>query len=105
MRSDLDKETLADLDNKVRLIAREDSLTPEEAEELEEINKRLEGAGFEKAFSDPYYSAFIRAWGQRYSNLMAGTRFISPEQKEEIDQISREVLEEVLAELQAEVPN
>ncbi|WP_346291249.1 AAA family ATPase [Sphaerothrix gracilis] len=105
MRSDLDEETLTDLDNKVRLVAQEGSLTPEEAEELEEINKRLEHAGFEKAFSDPYYAAFVRAWGQRYKDLMAGTRFINSEQKEEIDRISREVLEEVLAELQAEATN
>ncbi len=105
MRSDLDEETLADLDNKVRLVAQEGSLTPEEAEELEEISKRLEDAGFEKAFSDPYYAAFVRAWGQRYKDLMAGARFIDPEQQDEIDRISREVLEEVLAELQAEATN
>jgi restriction endonuclease S subunit/predicted ATPase len=102
MRSDLDEETLADLDTKVRLVAKEDSLTPEEAIELEEINERLEDAGFQKAFSDPYYAAFIRAWSRRYSDLMAGARFLSPEQQEEIDRISREVLEEAIAELQAE---
>jgi type I restriction enzyme S subunit len=102
MRSDLDEETLADLDTKVRLVAKEGSLTPEEAIELEEINKRLEDAGFQQAFSDPYYAAFIRAWSRRYSDLMAGTRFLSSEQQEEIDRISREVLEEAIAELQAE---
>lgn len=105
MRSDLDEETLADLDTKVRLVAKEGSLTPEEAIELEEINKRLEDAGFQKAFSDPYYAAFIRAWSRRHSDLMAGIQFFSPEQREEVDQIAREVLEEVLAELQAEVAN
>ena len=36
---------------------------------------------------------------------MTGTRFLSPEQREEVDQIAGEVLEEVLAELQAEVAN
>jgi len=105
MRSDLDEETLADLDNKVRLVAKEGSLTSEEAEELEGINKRLEDVGFQKAFSDPYYAAFVRAWGQRHSNLMAGVRFLNEEQREEIDQIAREVLEEVMAELQAEAVN
>lgn len=102
MRSDLDEETLADLDNKVRLIAQDGSLTPEEARELEAINKRLENAGFQKAFSDPYYAAFVRAWGRRHSELMAGAQFLSPEQQEEIDRIAREVLEETIAELQAE---
>jgi restriction endonuclease S subunit/energy-coupling factor transporter ATP-binding protein EcfA2 len=102
MRSDLDEETLADLDTQVRLVAKEGSLTSSEVRELEEINKRLEDAGFQKAFSDPYYAAFIRAWGRRHSDLMAGTRFLSQEQQEEIDRISREILEEAIAELQAE---
>jgi type I restriction enzyme S subunit len=102
MRSDLDEETLADLDTKVRLVAKEDSLTPEEFAQLEEINKRLEDAGFQKAFSDPYYAAFIRAWGQRYSELMAGVRFLNPTKQEEIDRIARELLEETIAELQKE---
>ena len=97
MRSDLDEETLADLDTKVRLIASEDSLNKEELVELEEINKRLEDAGFQKAFSDPYYAAFIRAWSRRYSDLMAGERFISPEKQAEIDRIASDILKEVMA--------
>ncbi len=102
MRSDLDEETLADLDNKVRLVAKEGTLTPNELEELEEINKRLEDAGFQKAFSDPYYAAFIRAWSQRHNELMAGVQFLNPAQQQEVDRIAREVLEEVMLELQAE---
>jgi predicted ATPase len=102
MRSDLDAETLADLDTKVRLIASEDSLTPEELIELEEINKRLEDAGFQKAFSDPYYAAFIRAWSRRYKSNFNGERFINPEEQKNIDRIASDILKEVMAELQAE---
>lgn len=105
MRSDLDEETLADLDSKVRIIAQEGSLTPEEEKELEKINQRLEAAGFQKAFSDPYYAAFIRAWSRRHSDLMAGIKFVNPEKQAEIDRIAREVLEESIAELQAEAMN
>jgi restriction endonuclease S subunit/energy-coupling factor transporter ATP-binding protein EcfA2 len=105
MRSDLDEETLADLDSKVRIIAQEGSLTTEEKKELEKINQRLEDAGFQKAFSDPYYAAFIRAWSRRHSDLMAGIQFVSPEKQAEIDRIAREVLEESIAELQAEAMN
>jgi restriction endonuclease S subunit/predicted ATPase len=105
MRSDLDEETLADLDSKVRIIAQEGSLTPEEEKELEKINQRLEDAGFQKAFSDPYYAAFIRAWSRRHSDLMAGIQFVNPEKQAEIDRIAREVLEESIAELQAEALN
>jgi hypothetical protein len=36
---------------------------------------------------------------------MAGVQFLSSEKKEEIDRIAREVLEEVMAELQAEAAN
>src|SRR5260370_42082780 len=64
-RSDLDPETLADLDNRVRLVAKESALSLQEAKELEQIDKRLAGVGFSKAFSDPYYAAFVRAWGSR----------------------------------------
>ena len=50
-RSDLDEETLADLDNRVRLVAKEDALTATEKATLEEIDKRLLDAGFSNAFT------------------------------------------------------
>ncbi len=102
-RSDLDEETLADLDNKVRLMAKEGDLGPVDAEELEGINKRLAEAGFQKAFSDPYYAAFVRAWGRKYSKLMAGQQFLTAAQKEEIERVANEVLEEAMAEVEKEV--
>ena len=103
-RSDLDPETLADLDNRVRLIAKEGAvLTDQEKGEIEKIDKRLADAGFSKAFSDPYYAAFIRAWGRRHSELMAGEQFLTPEKKQEVDRIAREVLKEAVAEVEKEV--
>jgi predicted ATPase len=104
-RSDLDPETLGDLDNRVRLIAKEESLTPQQKKELEEIDKRLAEAGFSKAFSDPYYAAFVRAWGRRHSQLMAGQQFLTPEKRQEIDRIASEVLKEAVAEVEKEVEN
>jgi len=98
-RSDLDAETLGDLDNRVRLIAKEEALTPQQKKELEEIDKRLAAAGFSKAFSDPYYAAFVRAWGRRHSQLMAGQQFLTPEKRQEIDRIASEVLKEAVAEV------
>jgi hypothetical protein len=99
-RSDLDSETLADLDNRVRLIAKEEPLTAQEKSELEDIDKRLVDAGFSKAFSDPYYAAFVRAWGRRYAALMAGEQFVTPEQRQEIDRIASEVLKEAVEEVE-----
>jgi len=104
-RSDLDPETLGDLDNRVRLIAKEESLTPQQKKELEEIDKRLAEAGFSKAFSDPYYAAFVRAWGRRHSQLIAGQQFLTPEKRQEIDRIASEVLKEAVAEVEKEVEN
>jgi len=101
-RSDLDTETLADIDNRVRLIAKEDQLSASDKKEIEEIDKRLAEAGFSKAFSDPYYAAFVRAWGKRYAEQMAGKQSLTPKEQEEIDRIAREVLAEAVAEVEKE---
>ncbi len=101
-RSDLDPETLADLDNRVRLVSKEESLTSDEKKQLETIDKRLTDAGFSKSFSDPYYAAFVRAWGRRYSDLMASQQFLTAEQLQEIDRIASEVLKEAVAEVEKE---
>jgi len=101
-RSDLDPETLADLDNRVRLVAKEGVLTSQESEDLEKIDKRLAETGFLKAFSDPYYAAFIRAWGRRHSDLMAGEQFLTPEKRQEIDRIASKVLKEAVEEVNKE---
>jgi predicted ATP-binding protein involved in virulence len=102
-RSDLDEETLADLDNRVRLIAKEGDLTGAEKQELETIDKRLAEAGFSKAFSDPYYAAFVRAWGRRHSELMAAQQVLTKEQLEEVDRVAGEVLKEAVAEVEKEL--
>jgi predicted ATPase len=99
-RSDLDPETLEDLDNRVRLIGKEEALTAQEKKELEKIDKRLAEAGFSKAFSDPYYAAFVRAWGRRHSEVMSGDEFLTPEKRQQIDRIAHEVLEEAIAEVE-----
>lgn len=104
-RSDLDESTLADLDDKVRLMAKAGTLAPAEEKQLEGIDQRLSEAGFQKAFSDPYYAAFVRAWGKKYSQLMAGQQFLSATQREEIERVAQEVLEEAIAEVNREATN
>jgi AAA domain, putative AbiEii toxin, Type IV TA system len=102
-RSDLDPETLADLDNRVRLIAKETELTVKEKKDLEEIDKRLTETGFSKAFSDPYYAAFVRAWGKRHADQMAEKQFLTKKERKEIDDIAKEVLAEAVSEVENEV--
>lgn len=101
-RSDLDPETLEDLDNRVRLIAKERDLSGPEKTELEAIDKRLAEAGFSKAFSDPYYAAFVRAWGRKYTEQMAGREVLTKKDTEEVDRIASEVLAEAVAEVEKE---
>jgi restriction endonuclease S subunit/predicted ATPase len=98
-RSDLDPETLADLDDRVRLVSKDGPLSQQEKSQLEAIDRRLVDAGFSKAFSDPYYSAFVRAWGRKYSEAMAGQQFLTPEKRQEIDRIASEVLAEAKLEV------
>jgi hypothetical protein len=87
----------------VRLIAKETQLSAKEKNELEEIDTRLAEAGFSKAFSDPYYAAFVRAWGRRYAEQMAGKEVLTKKDAEEIDRIAKEVLVEAVAEVEKEV--
>ena len=101
-RSDLDEETLADLDTKVRLVATTKPLTKEEKRVLAEVDQRLTATGFVKAFSDPYYAAFVRAWGRRHKALMAGKQFVTPEMQEEIDRIAADVLKEAVEEVEGD---
>jgi predicted ATPase len=104
-RSDLDPETLADLDDRVRLIAKEGHLTAQEEEKLKTIDGNLAEAGFSKSFSDPYYAAFVRAWGRRYSELMAGEQILTPDKQREIERIADELLKEARAEVEKKRKN
>ena len=98
-RSDLDEGTLAALDRRVRLVGKEGGLTRAEELELEEIDNRLEGTGFMRAFSDPYYAAFVRAWGRMYDDRIAAQQPLEQRDQQEVDRIARQLLEEVIGEL------
>ena len=60
LRSDLDTETLQDLDNKVYLTTKKD-LTQSERKKLNDINDRLDSYGFLNNYSDPYFQLFLNA--------------------------------------------
>lgn len=102
-RSGLDPETLTDLDDRIRLIAKEGQLTESEKKQIESIDSRLIEAGFASTSKDPYYVAFLRAWSQRYSDVMAKEQFLTPEKRQEVDRIARDVLEEAISEVKKEV--
>lgn len=98
-QSDLDEETLNALDRRVRLVGKERSLTRSEEEELEVIDERLEGLGFMTAFSDPYYSAFVRAWGRMYEQGITARSPLEEGEQEEVDRIAQELLNQTMQEL------
>lgn len=98
-QSDLDEDTLNALERRVRLVGKEGRLTRAEEQELEHIDGRLEGAGFTTAFSDPYYSAFVRAWGRMYEHRIAAQRPLEAGEQEEVDRIAGEVLDQAMQEL------
>jgi predicted ATPase len=61
LRSDLDGETLASLDEHAQLLASDD-LTEQEENRFEELKDSLGSSGFMHAYSDPYFNAFVKEW-------------------------------------------
>ena len=100
-RSDLDEGTVQDLDERARLLSKEDALDDVERHQLEELDARLVHAGFSGVFSDPYYAAFVRAWRQRLKELRLEVAAIGEQNREEVDSAARRALDEVIADLGA----
>jgi ABC-type cobalamin/Fe3+-siderophores transport system ATPase subunit len=97
-RSDLDPITLGTLDKKVELSAKEGALTEEEKKELRKIDDELERVGFLAAFSDPYYSAFVKAWARRKEFEHFKKPFLSKKEGEDHAAITDEILRELAEE-------
>jgi hypothetical protein len=64
LRSDLDNETLALLDEQVDLVGKS-RLTASDKKRLRELSVALDKLGFKSASSDPYYRAFLAAVTRR----------------------------------------
>ncbi|HAS6440126.1 TPA: AAA family ATPase [Vibrio parahaemolyticus] len=67
LRSDLDAGTLKLVDRHVELLGKE-PLTESDITEIESITSELDKLGLMQPHSDPYYSAFIKAWGRANKN-------------------------------------
>ena len=76
LRSDLDSETLKDLDEHAQLIAL-DAIDGEDKERLDELNESLDKAGFLRAYSNPYFSTFMKEWGKRNKDLDSSKSFLT----------------------------
>ena len=94
LRTSLDVLTQEKLDRKRTLAAKQpDELTHIEREELQKLNRELEGLGFTYSFRDPLYQQFAKVMTRE---LLTCPELMQPvltkEQKERRDEIAREII-------------
>lgn len=94
LRSDLDSETLKDLDEHAVLFSKENR-TKKEQERFEELQNFMRNSGFLDAYSDPYYSAFVKAWVRRHGDSLFKEPFLSGSDREKLNSMTDEILAEL----------
>ncbi|WP_166110044.1 AAA family ATPase [Pseudoalteromonas sp. Z9A5] len=97
LRSDLDPKTLAKLDEHAILLAKEERSEPEE-KRYKQLQEQLDKSGFLDAYSDPYFSAFVKAWGRKHGDKLFSQTFLSDGDRKQL----ADMTDEILAELDAE---
>jgi AAA15 family ATPase/GTPase len=97
LRSDLDPKTLAKLDEHAILLAKEERSEPEETR-YKRLQEQLDKSGFLDAYSDPYFSAFVKAWGRKHGDKLFTQTFLSDGDRQQL----ADMTDEILAELDAE---
>jgi len=97
LRSDLDPRTLAKLDEHAILLAKEERTEPEETR-YKQLQEQLDKSGFLAAYSDPYFSAFVKAWGRKHSDKLFTQTFLTDGDRQQL----ADMTDEILAELDAE---
>ncbi|WP_345971324.1 AAA family ATPase [Sulfurimonas sp. HSL1-6] len=97
LRSDLDSKTLKLLDEHAILLAKDD-LTPIEKERIKTLKDELDKYGFLEAYSDPYFSAFVKAWKNREAKTIKQRRTLSQEDLAKLSSMADDILAEIEAE-------
>lgn len=100
LRSDLDPKTLANLDEHAILLAKEERSDLEE-KRYQDLQGKLDKSGFLDAYSDPYFSAFVKAWGRKHSEKLFTQTFLTDRDRQQL----ADMTDEILAELDAEEAN
>ena len=100
LRSSLDEQTQADLDQVRVLSMREPSA--DEAEELRVISSRLHGRGFMAGARDPLYTLFVRAWTQRENPAWRDMTAFTPDELAARGRLAAEIVAELAAEESSE---
>jgi predicted ATPase len=97
LRSDLDPKTLAKLDEHAILLAKEDRSEPEE-KRYKKLQEQLDKSGFLEAYSDPYFSAFVKAWGRKHGDKLFTQTFLTDRDRQQLADMTNEILAELDAE-------
>ncbi|TKE93730.1 hypothetical protein FCV53_04200 [Vibrio sp. F12] len=97
LRSDLDPKTLEKLDEHAILLAEEERTDQEEAR-YKELQEQLDKSGFLDAYSDPYFSAFVKAWVRKHGDKLFKQTFLSDRDRQQL----ADMTDDILAELDAE---
>jgi hypothetical protein len=96
LRSELDLETLGQLDEK-RALAAKETLTEEERNRLRELDERLRGLDFTNTVRDPMYKRFAEAMTEREGEEGLQVPVLTKEQQERQKELARGVLANLTA--------
>lgn len=94
LRSDLDPKTLEKLDEHAILLANENR-TAEEEVRFGELKEELDMLGFLEAYSDPYFSAFVKAWGRSEKIDQYHQVSLTESTRDELSKMSDDILSEL----------
>jgi predicted ATPase len=105
----LDAPTMQDLDTQRRLSMREQELTPEEEDELAEVNRRLGERGYWKDDRDPIYrlfrERFLPRWLERYGTEDAAEPQLAVTEIHEREAVAESLATEIASEIASELAN
>jgi predicted ATPase len=96
LRTTLDLETQDDLDRQ-RVLAMSE-LTPETEAELAAVTAKLQSKGFMRTIRDPLYELFTRAWAKREDPSWREVVQLSPQQRQDREQLAAEIIEQLARE-------
>ena len=55
----------------------------------------MQKAGFLDAYSDPYFSAFVKAWARKHGGSLFNNVFLSGADREKLNDMTDEILAEL----------
>ena len=98
LRSDLDGETLANLDEHAQLLASDD-LSDQEEQRFEELKDILSHSGFMHAYSDPYFNAFVKEWVLLGYSKKYSKPFLSDNDRASMKEAAKQIMKKLSQEV------